>query len=1253
MMFWKTKKHSRAALRMIEQSAGFALESLEGRRMLSLPANPTGLAVATATPSTLALTWQDNANNENGFAIERLINGNWSPLNGNLAVNTQGYTDSGLAANTAYAYRVHAFNASGNSAYTFIGNAVTAPNVVTQTPPFAPYFLSAVANSSTQVSLTWYDNAGVETGVKVERKTGNGAFAEVATLAPHAQSYSDTAVAGGTTYTYRVTAFNGAGNSPYTNESAANTPGVIVTPTVPAAPTSLLATASSSSQIGLVWTDNANNETGYKVERQNGVTWTVIASLPANSTSFNDTGLTANTAYSFRVDAINTAGPSADSNISSATTQPGGVATSPPYAPYFLSATADSSTQVSLKWFDNFGVETGVKVERKTGNQAYGVIATLTPYAQVYVDTSALGGTAYTYRVAAVNTAGSSPYTNESSVTTPQGPGTPTPPTAPSSLNANASSSSQIDLSWTDNSSNETGFNVERLNGATWTVLTTLPANTTRYSDQGLAPATFYSYRVNAVNAVGPSAYAAVATVPTQAVIVTQNPPFAPYYLSAVANSGTQVTLNWFDNFGVETGVRVERQTANGPFTVVATLAPHAATYVDLTVAPSTTYTYRVASFNLGGNSPYTNTSSVTTQPGTVVMPGPTAPTLLSSVADSTSQITLNWIDNSNNETGFAVERQNGATWTPIVTVTANTTSFSDSSLIQSTSYTYRVRAVNANGASAYTNTSTATTKTVVITNAPTAPSGLAASVVSDTQLSLLWTDNSNNETSFNVERQNGANWTVVATLPANTTSYTDAGLTAATSYTYRVNAVNAGGPSAYTNASTATTKTVVITNAPAAPTGLVAATVSDTQLSLLWIDNSNNETGFNVERQNGASWTVVATLPANTTFYIDGGLTAATGYTYRVNAVNAGGPSAYTNLISATTNTTGGTLPRTDLTTFFPIGAFLQPTYTFSDWKARGVNTMVGFESYGEATSLEQWTQVANDRGLKYMREPLANPALDKTDPNLLSWLYPVDEPDLTDLATALPPAIKEFNLLRSIDPTRPIATTYAGGYILDWLKGVRDQAYYTTMAQYTDWVMPCIYPVTGWNQPENISGVGKLVDRVTQWFPGKRNIAYIETSNQNLPWVGPQERGVTPDEFRGEVWDAVIHGATGIVYFPHSLTPFNYDATSAGVAAEMTVQNARLSQYGANLLTTQNPAGTSISNNGAIETSWRIFNGKKYYFTLNLSANTVSNVSLATTGLAPSTTLAVDGESRNVTLQNGNIVDTFKPYEMHVYVA
>jgi hypothetical protein len=92
----------------------------------------------------------------------------------------------------------------------------------------------------------------------------------------------------------------------------------------PSAPTTLTATAVSQTQINLSWTDNANNETAYKVERSpNGTdSWVEIAgSLPANTSTFNNTGLTANTTYFYRVRASNAGGDSPYSNVASATTE--------------------------------------------------------------------------------------------------------------------------------------------------------------------------------------------------------------------------------------------------------------------------------------------------------------------------------------------------------------------------------------------------------------------------------------------------------------------------------------------------------------------------------------------------------------------------------------------------------------------------------------------------------------------------------------------------------------------------------------------------------------------------------------------------------------------------------------------------------------------------------------------------------------------------------------------------------------------
>ena len=124
--------------------------------------------------------------------------------------------------------------------------------------------------------------------------------------------------------------------------------------------------------------------------------------------------------------------------------------------------------------------------------------------------------------------------------------------------------------------------------------------------------------------------------------------------------------------------------------------------------------------------------------------------------------------------------------------------------------------------------------------------------------------------------------------------------------------------------------------------------------------------------------------------------------------------------------------------------------------------------------------------------------------------------------------------------------------------------------------------------------------------------------------------------------------------MYFPQQVySPFAYDTTPPDVVSEMVAQNARLAKFGTALLTAENPAGTSLSGNGNIETAWRKYNGHTYYFALNLSPYSVTNASLATTGLSPSQTLSVDGEGRSVSLQNGNLVDSFGANECHIYVV
>jgi hypothetical protein len=182
--------------------------------------------------------------------------------------------------------------------------------------PPAPTGVTATAGES-QVALSW-NSVGGATGYSVYRGTASG----METLLQgglSAAGFTDTTVTNGTTYFYRVAAVSGTTESVPSSEVSA-------TPqwTVPAAPSGLTATAASTSQIDLTWADNSDDEARFVIEwaTDNGFTTGLgSANVGANATTYSATGLTEGTAYYFRAHATNPAGPSADSNTATATTQ--------------------------------------------------------------------------------------------------------------------------------------------------------------------------------------------------------------------------------------------------------------------------------------------------------------------------------------------------------------------------------------------------------------------------------------------------------------------------------------------------------------------------------------------------------------------------------------------------------------------------------------------------------------------------------------------------------------------------------------------------------------------------------------------------------------------------------------------------------------------------------------------------------------------------------------------------------------------
>ncbi len=492
--------------------------------------------------------------------------------------------------------RLHLDDLDGDFSYDhgdWAGAYVLAPG----TPPAAPTNLVASAVGGSQVNLSWSENATNETSYLIERSTNNISFTQIATAPTNASTYNDTTVAGSTQYYYRIRATNGA-NSAYSNTATVTTPTV---PQAPIAPSGLLASASSSSQITLTWTDNSTNETGFKIERSpNGASaWTLMGTVATNVSTYTDTNnVLPSTTYFYRVRATNFAGDSLNSNTASATTPSASPAGSQTYIPTgstwkFLDNGTNQGTAWRAATFTDSAWKSGpAQLGYGDADEAtvvsYGSNANtkfVTTYfrktfavtdptqvtalalrllrddgavvylngAEIYRSNMPTGAIAYTtlasssvedntYFSASVDPAllvagnntiaveihqsdrTSSDLSFDLELKATLSSDTSTAPAAPSGLLASASSSSQINLTWTDNATNETGFKIERsLDGATWTQIATVAANITAYSNTGLTASTRYDYRVRATNAVNDSAYSNTATATTPATSTTQN----------------------------------------------------------------------------------------------------------------------------------------------------------------------------------------------------------------------------------------------------------------------------------------------------------------------------------------------------------------------------------------------------------------------------------------------------------------------------------------------------------------------------------------------------------------------------------------------------------------------------------------------------------------------------------------------------------------------------------------------------------
>lgn len=709
------------------------------------PTAPTNLSATATSLTQINLAWTASTDNVGvtGYIVQRCSGSGCSNFAqvANITGNTPSYSDSGLTPGTAYSYQVQATDAAGNlSTFSIIATATTQADT---TPPTTPTNLTATAVSATQINLAWTastDNVGVA-GYNVQRCQGANCsnFAQV--WQAEVNSLSDSALTASTSYSYRVQAFDDAGNlSGFSNVATATTQSSDTTP--PTTPANLTATAASATQINLAWTASTDNVgvTGYNVQRCQGASCANFAQIsqPTGNT-FSDTGLSASTSYSYRVQAFDAAGNlSGFSNVASTSTQSND--TTPPTAPSNLTAIVVSSSQINLAWAastDNVGV-TGYNLQRCSGSGCanFSQIASVSGTTLTYSSTGLSASTSYSYRVQATDAAGNlSAFSNTASATT-QGSTTTnisfvqgasaTPQSSPTSVTVTypgaqaAGDLNVVVVGW--NNTTTTVSSVTDTKGNSYIAA----AGPTTIS--GVATQTiYYAKNIAAATAGGnvvTVAFSGAAAFPDIRILeysgVDPNTPVdvvsASTGSSASSTSAAVSTLNANDLLFAANIVQTSTASAGSGFTSRMITSPDGDIAEDRLVAATGSYG---ASANLSAAGPWIMQMVAFRASGSSgggdTTP-PTAPANLVATATSSSQINLSWTASTDNVgvTGYFLQRCSGtgcSNFAQVASLSGTTTIYNDTGLAASTPYSYRVQAADAAGnLSGFSNTATATT---------------------------------------------------------------------------------------------------------------------------------------------------------------------------------------------------------------------------------------------------------------------------------------------------------------------------------------------------------------------------------------------------------------------------------------------------------------------------------------------------------------------------------------------------------------
>ncbi|MCX6132225.1 MAG: DUF5050 domain-containing protein [Ignavibacteriales bacterium] len=848
---------------------------------------------STGTSVNPTLSWSSAAG-ATTYRLQVSTSSSFSPLVVDQAgLTATSYSVSGLSNSTLYYWRVNSSNAGGSGAWSALRSFTT---IIAPPPtPVLTSPINGVSNQAIALSLVWGAASGAST-YRLQVSTSqffSTILTDVSGLT--ATSYDISGLAYATTYYWQVCATNAGGTSSWSLPSSFSTANIPLPAVVLSSPAD--GAQGQSTNPSFSWL-SVNGATSYQLQVSSTSSFStlVVDQSFLATPSFTVTGLSNGLTYYWRVRAANAGGPGPFSSTRSFVTIP----LSPP-AP-LLNTPLDGAQKVSasptLTWYAVSSAET-YRVQVSTSSSFATTLVDQAGLTTTVYSASGLGySTNYYWRVNATNAGGTGPWSANRSFTTNVAP----PPTP--SLASPATGSSDValtpTLSW-GAAASATAYRVQvsfSSNFASTVVDDSTLTGTSRQIGPLTNGATYY-WRVSASNAGGWGANSTVwnfMTIPA--------PPLAPV-LSSPSDVGTRISVNPTLTWNASAGAtRYHVQLSISPTFGTTVLDDSAVTTTSKGVGPlgnSTTHYWRVSASNAGGSSSYSGIWSFTT-----VVPPPQAPTLLAP-ADVGSGIsinpTLNW-NASAGATKYHVQVSTSQTFGSLLiddsTITA--TSKGVGPLANSTTYYWRVCALNDGGSSPYQAARSFTTIIQVpdVVSLTSPAGGVTEQPIS---LTLGWSQAPRAAT-YHLQLSVSSSFSPLL-LDDSTivnTSYQTPSLAANTVYYWRVGGVNAGGAGAWSISRSFTT-VPILTVGPA----LISPQDNELNVSLSPTLSWNTLSGAVSYRLQVSATSDFATLILDQSGLTSPsrsvtGLANGAKYFWRVNASNSAGTSPYSGQRSFTT---------------------------------------------------------------------------------------------------------------------------------------------------------------------------------------------------------------------------------------------------------------------------------------------------------------------------------------------------------------